>query len=195
MGDPKHVLGDWQHVPRFVTVVDPNGERRRADVYTHQRWSILVSEQSSVVRWHLMVFLPDGSRPLVFEDREGAERWAETADDAADLQWTRPSGAESPTGKTEAHHSLTLYSAYNGGGDHYEVPAPNGVADWRGKQPTDAGIPNWMPRSYETFEDNDRCNLYGHDHGTPQVEQHVYVVGVHSCNLPFAVLDSATSKY
>jgi hypothetical protein len=200
MGEPSHVLGDWHHVPRLVTVIGPKG-KRRAEVKTHQHWSILETAHSELVQWRVMFMFPtDAARDpvVVFEDRDDAKDWADTpdvADVAPDIEWTPPSGAETAVREKVEHHSLILYSKYDGDGEHYEVPAVGGVADWPGKKPHGAAIPNWLPRSFETFEQNDRVNLYGHSHGKPSREQHLYAVGIQRSNLPFPVLDSASSKY
>jgi hypothetical protein len=196
MGEPSHVLGDWHHVPRLVTVIGPKG-KRPAEVKTYQHWSILEAAHSEVVQWHVIVMLPHGDT-LVFEDRDEAKRWVDipdVADIARDIEWTPPSGAESAARQMRTPHSLILYSKYDGDGDHYEVPPAGGVTDWPGRQPAAAAIPNWVPRSFETFEENDRVNLYGHAHGKPRHEQHVYAIGIQRSNLPFPVLDSASSKY
>jgi hypothetical protein len=200
---PSHVLGDWQHVPRVATLIRAEGERW-ADVRTYQHWSILDAEDGKIVRWRVMMILPPhiAPYPLVFEDRADAKRWVDTTDEArdvgcaADIAWTPPSVPENGPPEKVTHHSLRLYPAYNGGGvDNYAVPAGGGVADWAGKQPGSAGVPDWLPLSFETFDRNDRCNFYGHEHGKARREQHVYVVGVQQFNLPFPVLDSVSSKY
>jgi len=194
MTEPRLVLGDWQHVPRQVTVVGPKGERR-AEVQTHQQWSILDPAHHKPVEWRVMFFVPDrAAYPFVFENDEEAERWARDSDAAADIQWPPSSGAETAAGDTMTQQSLLLYPKYGGeGGEPYVVPAPGGVTDWPGRKPHAAAVPNWMPRSFETLDRGDRAHLRGHDHNKPQ--QHIYVVGILRSNIPFAVLDSASSQH
>jgi hypothetical protein len=194
MGEPNNVLGDWQHVPRTVTVVGPNGERW-ADVRTHQHWSILDEEHGEIVQWQVILMLPAhiAPYPLVFEDRGEAVRWVRSTDAVRDIDWSSLDSPENPPREEATNHSLTLHSAYNGGGDHFKVKAP-GVDDWTGKDPRDARVPDWMPRSFDTSDRNDRCDLYGHEYGKPRRQKHICVVGTHRCNLPFPVLDAASSK-
>jgi hypothetical protein len=196
MGEPNNVLGDWQHVPRVVTVVGPGGEHW-ADVRTHQHWSILEEEHREIVQWEVIVMLPAhiAPYPLVFEDRGEARRWARSTDAVRDIDWTSLDGPESAPREEATHHSLTLHSEYNGGGLHYKVNAGRGIDDWTGKDPRGANVPDWMPRSFDTSGRNDRSDLYGHEYLKPRRHQHICVVGLQRCNLPFPVLDAASAKY
>jgi hypothetical protein len=187
----RHVLGEWQHVPRVVTVLD-EGDKRRAEVTTHQQWSILEQDESDPVHWEVMIVLPLELElyPVVFEEPQRATKWVETNDALRDLDLSAPQKSAAPANEKGAHHTLTLFSKYNGDGEHYEVPPGAGVDDWPGRRPHAAAVPNWMPRSFET---SGRSDLYGHDYGKERRQKRVLLVGNHRINLPFPILDSAST--
>jgi hypothetical protein len=211
-GAPSRVLGGWQHVPSVVTVISADGETRRAEVRTHQHWAIVVeAEPARIVEWRVMIILRRDIEPypVVFADASEAKMWtsrrgvalqsdqAAGRDLAADIRWDPPDGDEQVEAEKKEPGSLIFFSDYNGAGtESYTVPVPPGaVSDWPGRKPPASAVPPWTPRSYELTDKADRVNLYGHDHGQPRCHKHKYVEEKGIYNLPFAVLDAATSKY
>jgi hypothetical protein len=196
-----HRMAEWHHVPTEVNVFR-HGAKRRAKVKTHLEWSILEDERSTMPL-RVMIFLPTElePRPLLFETRRDAREWLDTqaTDEVRSFDWRaleESDGSPSEQGthpppEQRAHHSLTLYSKYDGDGWCYEVPpGPPGVLDWPGQAPPTAQVPEWMPRSFET---SGRSDLSGHWYSDPSVQTLLCLVGNHRCNLPFPVLDSAST--
>jgi hypothetical protein len=180
-------MGEWQHVPNVVTVLH-KGHERRATVKSHQQWSILEGEHSKV-KWQVMIVLPRevAPYPLIFPAHREARDWARDRDEIRDFDPSAAERAERASRGSGTHHSLTFYPDYNGGGIGYTVPPGTGV-DWASRQPSAAGVPEWMPLSFET---SGRSDLYGHEFAEGQ--QYVCLVGTHMFNLPFPLLESAST--
>lgn len=183
------VFGPWEHVPLVVEVVDGD-HARRAEVHTHQHWSIVPEGAMHAVPWTVMLVLPPeiAPYPLLFSEEAVAEQWVRDNDAVPARSIDELTGMTGSQGREAEHHSLTLFSHYGGGGEHFDVGRGEAghIQSWLGKQPVKAAIPDWLPHSFKT---SGRSELRGHDDDL--VSKRTCYVGPNQLDMPFAVLESA----
>jgi hypothetical protein len=184
---------ETQEEVNVIVIRDSGAVRGRVEDPTKTPW-VIVDENGKPVKWTVLAY--PRCLPLVFESRDEALEWAEKDDSAKyfDLDFLTPLqvGAtdDSQAGEKRTHESLSFYSQRDGGGLEYKVPAVS-VLDWGKKQPPEAGIPPWTPRSYRS---TGKSYIRGHNYADADAAPREIPIGQDvQANLPFEVLDSAST--